>query len=219
MKKNIYDKIKQYGILAALPLAVKAVIRIIFKVSWHSSYLMCQRLSIFEQKMSDDVIGNNIQIKRLELSDLHDGYCRNYFNDKKIEIFKERLKNPLMEGYGLFVNGDLACYEWVNYDKFEITSNISLPLSPKSALLFDDFCHPDFRRKGFHTLLSYYRIKRCMENNMENAFVLVHIYNKPAIKTQHKCGFKVIRRFSVFKIGAKERCTLKSVDINLQDKT
>jgi hypothetical protein len=67
MKKQLINKIEQFGFLTTCFLILKAVIRIIFKISWHSSYLMYQRLSMLDTELPDDITGDNIQIKRLEL--------------------------------------------------------------------------------------------------------------------------------------------------------
>jgi hypothetical protein len=213
MKNSVVDKLKQYGILIAPLLAVKVFVRKIFKISWKSSYLMHRQLSDYDEEFPDDSVDDNTQIKKLTFDDLYNGYCKEYFDNEKLEIFKNRLGNPLMEGYGLFANGDLACYEWINYEKLEITSTLSLPLPPGSALLCDGFCHPDYRKRGYHKIINMYQIKKIYEKNIKNVFVIVLKYNKPAVAAQSKCGLKIIQSFISFKIGKKEYSTLKPVDM------
>jgi hypothetical protein len=214
MKNQLINKIKQYGLLNAPLLALKVVIRVIFKITWKSYYLMYRQVTESDGRLVENNLGNNMEIKKLDINDLCDGYCKEYINNKKLEIFRNRLKNPLIEGYGLFVQGNLACYGWINYEKLEISSYTSFPLPPGSALVFDAFCHPDYRRRGCHKIISAYRIYRVCKSSIKNIFVIVLKNNKPSIKTQISHGFKITQSFTVLKIGEKEYNTVKPVIIN-----
>jgi ribosomal protein S18 acetylase RimI-like enzyme len=212
MFNKIINKIKQFGVIIAVILAVKAVIRTLFKFSWTSYYLMsCTSINEYVMMIKNNI---NFYLKPLIRKDLFDGLYDEIFEfdrKSKKEFFKQRLDNPQIEGFGIFSDKKLVCYGWIDYEKLVIKKSRIIPLPFKSALLLDDYCHPAYRRRGFHSYMNAYRIKRIFERNMEKVYVLVVKYNVPAIKTQRKCGLEIEKSFTHFKIGKKEYCTLKEI--------
>jgi GNAT superfamily N-acetyltransferase len=200
--------IEQYGFWQAVLIVIRAILKRLFRISWLSFYVMhmdLKRCDLTDEK--DDFK----EIKALKPEDFDNNMYKDYINKQKRQIISDRLTNRNIEGFGLFKDGFLACYGWIQYDRLEITSSTSLPLPDKSALLLDDFTHPSYRRQGLHYLINKYRINRMHERGVEHAYVVVIDYNKPAIKTQSKCGLKIIQTFTIWTIGKKEICTAQFV--------
>jgi hypothetical protein len=207
-RSKLYYRAKQYGILYTCVLIVKAIIRKLFGVSWTLYYVMCRRTSANDLEL---VERPDIEIRKLQMEDLCNSPCDVFFNSRKMEIFKARINNNNVEGFGIFLKNQLVYTSWINYEKFEITTSTVLSLPAQSALLLDSFCHPDYRKQGFHSIMNKFRIKRIYERGFKNVYGLVLKHNIPAIKIQTKCGLKTKQCLRVFKIGKKEYCTLKEI--------
>jgi hypothetical protein len=206
---RIIQTINQYGFWQMILIILMGIIKRTVGISWTSFYIM------HHVKLKKDNTTNRMEdfkeIRILKVEDFKDDLYKNYVTNQKRQIITDRLINPNIEGFGLFKDGNLACYGWIHYERLEITSSFSLSLPDNSALLFDDFCHPTYRRQGLHYLINKYRINRIWEKNIENIYVFVVKYNKPAIKTQRKCGLKIIKSFTLWNIRKKEFCTLKEI--------
>jgi hypothetical protein len=210
--RNIYKQLvqanNQYGFWQTILIIIKATIKRVFKISWIPFYIMHIKLERSILIIDDD---RSNEIKKLKLDDFKNILYKNFIDEKKWKIISDRLHNPDVEGFGLFKDGNLACYGWIHYEKLEITSSTFLSLPKNSALLFDDFCHPLYRCQGFHYLINRYRINRMWEKSIENIYVFVVKYNKPAIKTQRKCGLRIAQAFTLWNIRGKDFCTLKEI--------
>ena len=71
------------------------------------------------------------------------------------------------------------------------------------ALLLDDYCFPAFRGKGFHGYLNQWRLNEMKINGAQKAYVIVLSYNRPAIRTQRKCGMEIEKVFYAYTFGKK----------------
>jgi hypothetical protein len=166
-------------------------------------------------ELSKSNLNNDIntteEIRKLELKDFETNFYQKTIDVKKWQILDNRFKNPNIEGFGIFRDTMLICYGWINYEKLEITDITSLPLPPKSALLFDGYCHPSYRGQGLHYLINDYRIKRLIDMDIKNVYGIVLKYNIPPIKNVKKLGLEINQNFTLFIIGKKEYCTIQSV--------
>lgn len=199
---SLKAKIKQYGIKNSFKRAVKSLLRRI-GIQYESFYLMVNHIDPNElkQKMQRYDYSN---VKELTYDDFKLGDPE-VFTPAKIQLIKSRFEKGNYWAYGIVENNQLAYSCWINANELEIPKiiNKSLPLEKKEALLQDDYCHPLYRGKGFHTKTNLYRLKIMTELNLINAVVIILVDNIPAYKTLVKSGFKVEKIIRFIKIFNK----------------
>lgn len=210
IKENIIiEKIKinllLYGIKGFILRTFKYIIRHLFKFSWEKCYLMSFRInenSVFEFDEKD------IVIKKLGLSDFEDSEWATFFSEEKRATYEARLSNDKTEAYGVFVKNRLAFSSWLLYDNIEVQGMLIKGDFDNTALFYDSYCHPAFRRRGLHILMTNWRLYHVRTKNVNKCYVVVYSYNKPSIKTQKRCGFIIESSFYLFRYKNKKYCTL-----------
>ena len=81
----------------------------------------------------------------------------------------------------------------------------TLILDETDALLEDAFCDPNYRGRGYHSMVNIVRLKKTLESGKKNAVVIVLAGNKPAIRVQKKSGFIIAKKFKLIRFFKKER--------------
>ena len=207
MIEKIKDKIRLYGINVTIVLIIKAVIKKVTCFSWQKMLL----LSLDSSTVNPTVeIDEAITIRELTLADYDNQRWRDtYIDEKKLDLYKHRLSDPLAHAYGAFVEGKLACSCWIYEGRLIISEEIQMPLAVNDVLFFDDYCDSNYRRRGLHNKLNKYRVLESKRLGAKKCYVIVYSYNKPALRSQQNIGMHIERSFYVFKWGKINYCTLK----------
>lgn len=147
---------------------------------------------------------DSTQVKSLTLNDFD--YCEFLSSDKKL-LFKKRLESLNYIAFGVFKDMKLVYYSWVSFKSISLPFNFkkTLILEEKEALLEDAFCDPNYRRRGYHSMVNIVRLKSILDNGRKNAVVIVLADNKPAIRVQKKSGFIIAKKIKLTRVFKKER--------------
>lgn len=199
----IKSKIQLYGYWGFLRQGIKACIRKMTGLSWNYYYLM--RLSLKDEIVLQ--IENGRKIQKLCQEDFERG-DKTYFTPEKLETYKIWFQKGL-EAYGFFVEEELVCSAWISYQELVLTEKNTYRLPVNTALLLDDYCHVDYRKKGFHKYINRYRLEVLKEKGISQVFVVVRKNNTPALKTQLASSFEIYESFAIYHFGKKEIVTLK----------
>ena len=135
---------------------------------------------------------------------------KNVFKGEKLELYKNRLRNPAYHGYGIMEDGKLIYSTWFSTDNLglpHITKRI--PLLPNEGLLEDSYCAPETRGRGLHGKMNFYRLKKLHELGKDRVLAIVLDGNVPAMKVQLKSGFEELGVFYLGRIFGVKICTLK----------
>lgn len=205
IQKAFEQKVALYGIRAVLLRAVKSLIHKCLKFTWEKCYLMSRELDEVQPPEERD----DIKVRQLTIADYENDSWYSFFSDKKT-IYEKRFRDNQAKAYGAFINGELAYSTWILYGEVVLQEKILLIKSDNCALLLDSYCHPHFRGKGLHNYMNQWSLYTMKRNGMENGYVIVLSYNRPAIKTQRKCSLYIKKKFYWFKVGKWEYCTIKS---------
>ena len=130
-----------------------------------------------------------------------------YLTEEKKDTLQKRFKTKNTKGYGLFVNGALACSAWISFGIIAYNEDTILFKNDKAALLFDAYTHSYFRGNGYHNYMIKWRLNELKHNKIEKAYTIVLSYNKPSMTNQRKCSFDIDQIFYVFKVGSKTYLT------------
>lgn len=202
---SFFEKVSLYGYGIVINRLIKAIIRFTFHFTWEKCYLMSRSLDRIPPLMEKyDII-----IKELNLSDYRTKLWSDFFTEEKQKIYEQRFCNNRAKAYGAFINGELVYSTWILYGEIVFREKVSLIKSDDYALLLDSYCHPNFRGRGLHNYMNYWCLYEMTNHGVKKAYVIVLSYNRPAIKTQRKCGLQVEKTFYGFKIGKWRYCTMK----------
>lgn len=208
MLNKFKEKLELYGLYTTCFLVVKAIIKIVTHFSWQRIIIM----SINPNDINNTLeLHESINIRKLELADYCDKCWSNYIDQTKMNIYEKRFKDNKAHAYGVFFEGKLACSGWIYEGSLIISEKLKIQLASDEVLFFDDYCHQNYRRKGFHKILNNYRIYESKKLGANKCYVLVYSYNQPAIISQLHCGMKAERNFYVFRWNRFQYCTLKSL--------
>ncbi|WP_460217910.1 hypothetical protein [Psychroserpens sp. MEBiC05023] len=195
---QLVEKYKQYGFTYFIQrLVLGGLKKIGIRID---RWLVCnQKISIGNEPS----LSAGFQVKELFYQDFVDS---NRFNSEKLNSFKSRFKKESFKAYGILCGNKLAYYCWISLDEFQFSKNLyQANLEANQGLLFDAFCFSEFRGKGLHNFMNFFRLKKLLEFGKSDAVVILLIQNKPARKSQKKAGFecsKIITTYNIFgKIG------------------
>lgn len=199
----IKSKIKLYGYWGFLRQGIKACVWKCIGFSWNYYYLMrlCLNDEIKQQRKKEG------KIRKLCQEDFEWG-DKAYFTPEKLELYKVWFQKGF-EAYGVFIEEKLICSAWISYHELILTEKDIYRLPANTALLLDDYCHIDYRNKGFHKCINRYRLEVLKEKGIDQVFVVVRKNNTPALKTQLAFGFNFYKFFAIYRFGKKEIVTLK----------
>lgn len=201
--RTVKCKIKQYtglyGLRGAFLRVLKGVIYRCVGFRWERCYLMSRSLDT----LCPFSVRSDLEVRELSLSDYDNVLWHGFLTEEKRRLYEERFKEGKAKAYGVFVNGTLACSAWILYGRVIFTEKNKLFENEACALLFDDYCLPAFRGNGLHGYLNQWRLKEMKVRGVQKAYVIVLSYNRPAIKTQHKCGLDIEKVFYTYTFGEK----------------
>ena len=143
-------------------------------------------------------------VKSLTLNDFD--YCE-FLSDEKKLLFKKRLESVDYKAFGILKNTKLVYYSWVSFKSISFPFNFkkTITLDETEALLEDSFCDPNYRGRGYHSMVNIVRLKTILETGKKNAVVLLLAGNKPAIRVQKKSGFLISKEIKLIRFLNKER--------------
>lgn len=200
IKSRFQEKIALYGKRTTVMIAVKAILRKIFGIGWQKYYLMSHSL----EDVCPPPERSDIEIRELTLSDYENELWKDFLTEEKRVLYEARFKDSHAHAYGAFFDGTLAYSTWILYEKVIFSETETLLQSSDCALLLDTYCHPRFRGCGIHNYMNQWRLCKIKLCGMKKAYVIVLSYNRPAVKTQLKCGMEVEKTFYSFRVYKKK---------------
>ncbi len=194
---NLIASFRQYG-WSVFPRILKNLLRRVGIVV-ESYYLLTYNIDkqFLEKKMQKYDYTN---VKPFYEKDLK---LLTVFDNSKIELLKNRLSTDEYSGFAIWQGNKIVYITWISWNlmNYPTLFNLQSQLKSNEALLEDSYCHPDFRGKGFHSMMNLYRINEISKMNKTTVLALVLKENKPALKVQIKSGFILKERISLLKIG------------------
>lgn len=204
---KVVASFRQYG-WAIIPRMMKSLLRRIGIVT--ESYYLLQ-YSIDKQSVETNMQKYDYScVKPLETEDLNH---LSDFDTAKIELLKKRLLSDDYSGYAIWQDEKIAYITWISWSKMNYPSlfNLQHPLQTNEALLEDSYCHPDYRGRGFHSMMNIFRINEIAKMGKTVVLALVLKENKPALKVQFKSGFHLSERISLLKVGTWLKISKKAL--------
>lgn len=147
-------------------------------------------------------------VKKLEVEDL---LLLKDFDSAKIELLKKRLLSREYSGYAIWQNDMIVYITWISWANMNYPSlfNLQHTLQTNEALLEDSYCHPDYRGRGFHSMMNFFRINEIKKMGKTTVLALVLKENNPALKVQLKSGFQFKIKICLVKFGTWLKITKK----------
>jgi hypothetical protein len=155
-------------------------------------------------------LDTNLKVEELNLDSFLLG-DKLVFNEKKMGIIEDRLKDPSYKAYGIVENDVLLYSTWISYKKLGLPVQSKYYLEADEALLEDSYCHPNARGKGLHTKMNLYRIAKIYEAGKTKVVAIVLDNNVAALKVQVKSGFRNMGVFYAGKILGFSFSTLNKI--------
>jgi hypothetical protein len=140
-----------------------------------------------------------------------------WLTEAQLGAFANRLEKPGYFGLGIFREGttELVYYFWVNFEKIEMPDHLdafhNLQLSQEEAYLYDGYCHPDHRGKGFHGFAALYLMQLAAKAGKKKMITIIRSINKAAIASQLKVGFRAVREIRFTGFQSRISCTLRNL--------
>lgn len=196
---SIKEKIRLYGFGGMMQRVFKSIIYAVYKIKWEKCYLMSITLhTVFPPPERED-----IEVRELKMEDYDNELWFTYLTEEKKDTLQKRFKTKNAKGYGVFVDGVLACSAWISFGIIGYNEDAILFKNNKVALLFDAYTLPCFRGNGYHNYLIKWRLNELKNNKIEKAYTIVYSYNKPSITNQRKCNYNIEQIFYAFHVGSK----------------
>lgn len=196
---QIRQRIELYGLRQTLLRILKAILKRCFGFTREKCLLMSRYL--------DDIClppaRNDIVVRELEMADYDNELWRNFLTKEKQAIYEKWFKDEKIKAFGAFVNGKLAYSTWISYGEVLFSKKHILLKDHECALLLDSYCQPCFRGMGIHNYMNQWCLYQMKSNKIKKSYVIVLSFNRPAIKTQKKCGMEVERVFYAYKFRKK----------------
>lgn len=201
MFQKLKVKFKTNGFRGVLLSAFKGVLRGI-GIKYNRFYYLVNEIDYCKQKEYWDkhIITD---VRELTYDDFLLG-DKEIFNDKKLNLIKERFSLKTYKAWGI-VRGDALAYScWLSFDEFKTSqSEIFGKLDRTECLMIDAYCNPKFRGMGLHGAMNSYRLLKGYEEGCSKCIVIILHENKPALKSQLKVGYKNRFIYYVFTIWGK----------------
>ena len=213
-KKNLFpvklkEKLTLYGWRITLLIVTKTMIRKLTGFSCEKYCLMArgtENLPPIEE--------GKFVVRELSIHNYENELWESSFLDKeKKQIYIKRFANSNAKAYGAFVDGQLAYSTWILYGEVIIQNSFRFKTSDKTALLLDTYSHPNFRGIGLHNYMNLWRLYEMQRRGVKTAVGVVWAYNRPAMKTQFKCGLSIAKYFYIIRFRHKKWCTMKQMPL------
>ena len=190
MFSEIKNKIRQYGLTRSMIRLLKLILR---KLGFtYEQYLFCtlqleKNKLVIKKKPSID-----IEVKELSLDDFRNSKGI-IFNEKKLNLIKDRFKKKTYVPLGCFYKSKLIYIAWISLKDFTMSYPCAediYALKDDEGLLLDIYCHPAYRRLGLASFMNTVSLRKMYEFEKRNAVVVLLKENIPARRSQAKVGFK-----------------------------
>lgn len=198
---NIRNKIRQYGSLNILILALK---KIASKFGYFHEvyYLYSKKLSSpvpFRKELPADFV-----VAKLSIGDFEKAKSLDLPKDK-LGLYEERLLSGNYLAYGIFLAQTLVYYFWISFCDVELPFPLSdyntLSVNSDQGYLVDGFCLPEFRGLGLHAYMGVFLMNKLHEMNKQEAITIIKSENRSAIISQERIGFKRVGRIVFYGFG------------------
>lgn len=140
-----------------------------------------------------------------------------WISPEQLSVFKSRLAKPGYFGLGIFKEGssELVYYFWLNFERIEMPEYFdnchSLKLGKDEAYLYDGFCHPDHRGKGFHGFSAQMLMNLACANGKVKTVTIIRTINKAAIASQEKVGFTPVKEIQFSGFRSRISCKIRNL--------
>lgn len=198
IETQIRQRVGLYGWRETLIRISKSIIYRCLKFRWEKCLLMSRPLGDLTSPPLDR---GGWEVRELKMADYDHDLWKDFLTEEKRLIYEKRFRDKNCKAYGVFVNEILTCSTWILYGQVWYSEKIKLLEGEECALLLDDYCLPSFRGKGIHTYLNLWRLYEMQTRGVKKAYVIVLSFNRPAIRTQRKCGFDVEKKFYAYSVG------------------
>lgn len=157
---------------------------------------------LLDVSSSDNKVNINNFCRAQELSyDDFDKGDQQYFNQKKMNVYLLRFQDVTYKAYGIIIDGVLVYSGWISTAKLGMSGNYKpITLQSNEGYLEDDYCHPDFRKMGFHTQMIAFRVDELKKRGKSKIIATVENGNIPALRALYKNGFMMVGSFYIGKI-------------------
>ena len=162
----IKEKIRLYGFWGMMQRVFKSIIYAVFKIKWEKCYLMSRTVEKIDYSLSE----KGIEVRELKMEDYDNELWITYLTEEKKDTLQKRFKTKNTKGYGVFVNGVLACSAWISFGIIAYNEDTILFKNDKAALLFDAYTHSYFRGNGYHNYMIKWRLNELKHNKIEKAY-------------------------------------------------
>ena len=164
---SIKEKIRLYG--GMMQRVFKSIIYAVLKMKWEKCYLMSQTVETIDYLLPE----KSIEVRELKMKDYNNELWLTYLTEEKKDTLQKRFRTKNTKGYGVFVNGVLACSAWISFGIIAYNEDTILFKNDKAALLFDAYTHPYFRGNGYHNYMIKWRLNELKHNKIEKAYTIV----------------------------------------------
>ena len=198
---KIKDDYRQYGLGGFLKRVIKWPLRKI-GITINSYYFMVNDIDYEKQKQLFEAKGLR-GVKELKYDDFLKG-DKSEFTDRKLSKIRQRLDDGNYHAYGIVENDKLVYSCWISlYWLDSSNACVEGPLKKNECLLFDAYCAPEGRGRGFHSTMNSFRLMKAYEMGKNRSVVIVLKENTPAYKSQLKTGNIVLFEFYVINVWDK----------------
>ena len=193
---NIVSLIKRYGLIGIIENLVFKSLRII---GYDEFQIM--RLLRFDLKGANKPMTKNPLIQRINWEDFKQCSYNDTsrFNETLMRQLKKRYEEENKRGelcYGVISHETIVAYAWISLYYYPRSMD-ALPV--KSAFIYDDYTHPDFRGKGYHKQLIEYRLYALQKMGYNTAYASVDLFNKASLKGFLKAGFTECSKYRMWR--------------------
>lgn len=153
------------------------------------------RMNIDIDTVNKDLKDFTLPVKELTFDDFLKG-DKTTFNEKKLEVIKERLLDSNYKCYGIIEEGRLIYSTWISLERIGLSVNTKpIYLLPHEGFLEDSYCAPIARGRGIHSKMNSYRLKKLYEFGKTRAVGVVLDENHISLKVQLKSGMEDLGTF------------------------
>ena len=186
---RVIEKLRKSGIRGAWSFVCHRIIKT-YLVKAHYLRMIIDPVSI-DNKMK----GFDLDVKELSYDNFLNG-DPNVFTGAKMELYKQRFKDPTYKAYGIIDNGRLVYSTWISFHHLGMSVETKpVYLEPNEGYLEDSYCDPIARGRGLHSKMNIFRIHKIYESGRNRVIAIVQEGNIPAFKVQLKSGLEEIGSF------------------------
>lgn len=198
MIKRFLNYVRLYGFSVAIQRVIKAILYKLFRFTWDKSFLM-SRENDKELPLTTII---DLSIKLLVPDDLFsDSLWQEYYGETR-QFIEHCFNLEYARPYGFYIGDRLAYVTWILYNHIEYEGKFID--APGCAMQWNAYCLSEFRGRGLHSYGKSWTVNEMMHHGVKKCYASTLSYNRPALKTQKKLGFKVEKTFYIIICGGKK---------------